>query len=391
LAKGERVNEIRKLALPFAAALLVASCGARTEPELPEPCPSEGDSRPCENVCGTGVSECIDGFWQACEVERTEHECENECGNGVAECVDGEWGACRVASRTEACTTACGNGTRVCEDGRFGKCDVPVTTRSCQDECGTGEQACRDGAWGTCEVPRVAVFCQSVCGAGEEICENGRWAPCNAPLPKPPKLQTTIRDFHSSHPDFEIRLSGDLSETGIVDRLLGEDDKPVYVGTSSITTSGRENFDQWYRDVNGVNQTGTFSLELSVSPTDPSLFVYDDRQFFPIDGQLFGNEGRFHNFHFTLEAQTIFQYIGGEVFRFRGDDDMWVFINRRLAIDLGGIHGAKRAEVDLDAHASELEIEIGETYPLHFFFAERHTFESNFTIETSIAEPGSCE
>jgi fibro-slime domain-containing protein len=68
-----------------------------------------------------------------------------------------------------------------------------------------------------------------------------------------------------------------------------------------------------------------------------------------------------------------------------------VFINRRLAIDLGGIHGAKRAEVVLDARASELELELGEIYPLHFFFAERHTEESNFTIETSIAEPGSCE
>jgi fibro-slime domain-containing protein len=70
---------------------------------------------------------------------------------------------------------------------------------------------------------------------------------------------------------------------------------------------------------------------------------------------------------------------------------MWVFINRRLAIDLGGIHSAKAAEVDLDARAGELELEIGETYPLHFFFAERHTNQSNFTIETSIAEPGSCE
>ena len=34
---------------------------------------------------------------------------------------------------------------------------------------------------------------------------------------------------------------------------------------------------------------------------------------------------------------------------------------------------------------------IGEVYPLHFFFAERHTIESNFTIQTSIAEPGSCD
>lgn len=28
---------------------------------------------------------------------------------------------------------------------------------------------------------------------------------------------------------------------------------------------------------------------------------------------------------------------------------------------------------------------------LHFFFAERHTAESSFAIETNVAEPGSCE
>ena len=385
------MNEIRSFAAALAAVLLVSSCGGRTEPELAEPCGREGDTRPCQNVCGAGVSECADGFWQPCEVERTTRECQNACGTGIAACTEGTWQECEVAPRSEACTTLCGTGTRTCERGVFGKCQVPEITRPCTDVCGTGEATCRDGAWDTCEVPRVALFCQSVCGAGEEICENGAWAPCNAPLPKPPKLQTTIRDFHASHEDFEILLSGDQSELGIVEFMLGDDDKPVYAGGSMRTTSGRENFDQWYRDVNGVNLAGTIPLDLQVSPSDPTLFVYDNRQFFPIDGQLFGNEGRFHNFHFTLEASTIFQYIGGEVFRFRGDDDMWVFINRRLAIDLGGIHGAKRAEVALDERAAELEIEVGETYPLHFFFAERHTFESNFTIETSIAEPGSCE
>ena len=33
----------------------------------------------------------------------------------------------------------------------------------------------------------------------------------------------------------------------------------------------------------------------------------------------------------------------------------------------------------------------GNIYPLHFFFAERHTVDSNFNIETSIADPGSCD
>ena len=124
---------------------------------------------------------------------------------------------------------------------------------------------------------------------------------------------------------------------------------------------------------------------------EPGQFVYDNHAFFPIDDQLLGNEGRKHNFHFTLQASTSFEYLGGEVFAFSGDDDMWVFINRKLAIDLGGLHRSLSAKVALDELAGTAGLVRGGVYPLHFFFAERHTTESNFTLRTSIAEPGSCD
>ncbi|HET9933457.1 MAG TPA: fibro-slime domain-containing protein, partial [Polyangiaceae bacterium] len=107
--------------------------------------------------------------------------------------------------------------------------------------------------------------------------------------------------------------------------------------------------------------------------------------------QLFGNQGYSHNFHFTLATKLDFRYVGGEVFRFRGDDDLWVFINKKLAIDLGGLHQSASGEVALDVAASKLGLVRGQEYPLHLFFAERHTIDSNFSIETSIADPGSCE
>lgn len=323
-----------------------------------------GESRPCRNVCGVGRQTCEDGIWQACEVPPT----------------------------TRACEDACGAGVQRCEDGRWLTCEVPVATRPCSDACGTGTESCRDGRWGRCEVPRVAVACTSVCGSGEEICENGAWRACNAPQPKPPKLVAIVRDFLESHPDFELPLTGNQFQTGIVEPELGPDDKPVYANNPrSRTTSGAENFNQWYRDVPGVNQSVVIELQLEPSAEQPGLFVYRDDTFFPIDGALFGNEGRPHNYHFTLEASTTFEYRGGEIFRFDGDDDMWVFINRRLAIDLGGTHNSLSATVDLDRSAAALGLTVGETYPLHLFFAERHTVESHFTIETSISEPGSCD
>jgi fibro-slime domain-containing protein len=78
------------------------------------------------------------------------------------------------------------------------------------------------------------------------------------------------------------------------------------------------------------------------------------------------------------------------VFSFSGDDDMWVFINRQLAIDLGGLHQRASAEVALDDIAPQFGLTTGQSYPLHFFFAERHTLQSTFTLRTSIADAGSC-
>ena len=70
----------------------------------------------------------------------------------------------------------------------------------------------------------------------------------------------------------------------------------------------------------------------------------------------------------------------GQIFKFVGDDDVWVFINDQLVIDLGGVHAARTQYVDL----SRLGLVDGETYALDFFFAERHRAQSNFRIVTNL-------
>jgi fibro-slime domain-containing protein len=205
-------------------------------------------------------------------------------------------------------------------------------------------------------------------------------------------LTGTIRDFKAKnqsggHPDFE-RTPGDKNpanqsfgygeDKNITTNTLGADQKPVYAGTTYSTTT-KENFDQWYRNVSGVNQSKEYPIVLERQAN--GTYKYQNNDFFPINNELFGNYSNNKNFHFTYEIHTQFTYKGGETFNFSGDDDVWVYINGKKVIDLGGVHGSQAQNVNLDS----LSLTAGQTYDLDFFFAERHTTQSNFTITTNIA------
>jgi fibro-slime domain-containing protein len=90
-----------------------------------------------------------------------------------------------------------------------------------------------------------------------------------------------------------------------------------------------------------------------------------------------------HNFHFTTEVKYWFQYdaAGSATLDFTGDDDVWVFVNGKLAVDIGGVHPPKSGSVTIAAaSAGTYGLSDGKVYALSIFHAERKTDGSSFRL-----------
>jgi fibro-slime domain-containing protein len=193
------------------------------------------------------------------------------------------------------------------------------------------------------------------------------------------KVRDRSPDAPDSNPDFENPNMGD--DLNIVMPQLGADNTPVYAGNpSTSTTHSASTFAEWYHDLtSGTNYD--FQIDLPLTAGSGGVYTYDNESYFPIDGQGYGNyKSSGHNFHFTTEVHTTFVYSGGEVFTFTGDDDLFAYIDKKLVINLGGIHSAETKSVQLDT----LGLTKGSTYRLDIFGAERHTVESHFRVDTTI-------
>jgi fibro-slime domain-containing protein len=118
--------------------------------------------------------------------------------------------------------------------------------------------------------------------------------------------------------------------------------------------------------------------------------------------------GVLRNFYFSSEVRYLFKYAGNEVLQFYGDDDVWVFINGKLVLDLGAPHERLQGTVTLAGGSAawtistqtfvagvatpvmigmgtvaNLGLEVGRTYEIVVFHADRHPRESNYQLSLS--------
>lgn len=185
-------------------------------------------------------------------------------------------------------------------------------------------------------------------------------------------LRIIMRDFQGSHDDFENAADWNKYE---VASPIGPTRKPV-----KTSTNGPLHFEEWYQNLPDINQP--FAVDLWLEPVGEN-FVFDSTEFLPLAAWGFKD-----NYLFTTELHTSFEYRGGEVFTFRGDDDVFVFVNGFLGVNLSGVHTPQEGPIDLDAKATDFGLETGKSYTFDLFQAERQPSGSNFRVETTLSFTG---
>jgi fibro-slime domain-containing protein len=378
-------------------------------------CPQPG--KPCVYLvkCGDGVL----GGIEQCDPPNVGRGCSADCRVEPGYVCNPPPTPANPSAPATCHKTVCGDGTRegaeACDDhnlvdgdGCSSGCTLEpdCSTGTCLSKCGDGlklpPEACDDG--NTADGDGCSHDCQLETGFS---CTDSTMSP-----PAQLNLAVTYRDFISfplggsvRHPDFEIFAGMDVTP-GLVKPALDTAGKPVMDGRCAapgvtaacpydqqLTTAA--NFNQWYHDVSAANMPIAGTLLLGRQANGSYVFDSGNKGFYPIDNKGWTappakedtaiadptvNDGLAHDFGFTTEIRYFFQYRGGETLTFSGDDDVWIFFNRALALDLGGLHPRTQKTLTVDQSAAALGLASGGLYEIALFHAERHSAGSNFKL-----------
>lgn len=208
------------------------------------------------------------------------------------------------------------------------------------------------------------------------------------------KLQDT--NFFNN-PQGAKNMAGHGGKGMVLPVLTGPDYKPKINPNMPDTCKPPPALEGWYKTItfpDGSNNDTCIDLIMTKGYDGKWTFDSDKMGgFFPLDD--FNNPNnikyaddykKMHNFHFTMEMHMQFVYNEGQnlQFAFRGDDDVWIFINNRLALDIGGLNYKVKDTLRLDKKKDQLQIVDGEVYNMDIFYAERNPTGSNLLVQTNM-------